>query len=144
MPDNSLPISQQDIDAVFPKVADTIADALGCDLDEVKRDSSLINDLGAESIDFLDLVFRLERAFKIKIPRGKIVEDSRGTLSEAEFEQKGVVTDRGLAQLRTFLAEVPADRFRTPLKVAEIPRLFTAETFCKLVIRAQRATAPAA
>ena len=137
-------ISQQDVDAVFPKVADTIADALGCDLEEVKRDASLINDLGAESIDFLDLVFRLERAFKIKIPRGKIVEDSRGTLSEAEFEQKGLVTDQGLSQLKAFLSEVPADRFRTPLKVAEIPRLFTAETFCKLVIRAQRATPPAA
>ena len=137
-------ISQQDVDAVFPKVAETIADALGCDVDEVKRDASLINDLGAESIDFLDLVFRLERAFKVKIPRGKIVEDSRGTLSEAEFEQKGLVTDRGLAQLKTFLSEVPADRFRSPLKVAEIPRLFTAETFCKLVIRAQRAAPPAA
>ena len=135
-------ITQQDIDAVFPKVAATVADALGCDEDDVKRDSSLINDLGAESIDFLDLVFRLEGAFKIKIPRGKIVEDSRGALSEAEFEQKGVVTERGLAQLRAFLAEVPADRFRTPLKVAEIPRLFTAETFCKLVIRAQ-GSAPA-
>jgi len=136
-------ISQQDIDAVFPKVADTVADALGCDVDDVKRDSSLINDLGAESIDFLDLVFRLERAFKVKIPRGKIVEDSRGTLTEAEFEQKGLVTERGLAQLRAFLSEVPADRFRSPLKVAEIPRLFTAETFCKLVIRAQRAMTPA-
>ena len=133
-------ISQQDVDAVFPKVAETIADALGCDVDEVTRDASLINDLGAESIDFLDLVFRLERAFKVKIPRGKIVEDSRGTLSEAEFEQKGLVTDQGLSQLKAFLSEVPADRFRTPLKVAEIPRLFTAETFCKLVIRAQRAT----
>jgi len=137
-------ITQHDIDAVFPKVAATVADALGCDEDDVKRDSSLINDLGAESIDFLDLVFRLERAFKIKIPRGKIVEDSRGALSEAEFEQKGLVTDRGLAQLRAFLSEVPADRFRAPLKVADIPRLFTAETFCKLVIRAQRsAPAPA-
>ena len=137
-------ITQQDIDTVFPKVAATVADALGCDEDDVKRDSSLINDLGAESIDFLDLVFRLERAFKIKIPRGKIVEDSRGALSEAEFEQKGLVTDRGLAQLRAFLSEVPADRFRAPLKVADIPRLFTAETFCKLVIRAQRsAPAPA-
>mgnify|MGYP001181997590 CR=1 FL=1 len=137
-------ISQQDVDAVFPKVAETIADALGCDADEVKRGASLIDDLGAESIDFLDLVFRLEREFKVKIPRGKIVEDSRGTLSEAEFEQKGLVTDQGLAQLKTFLSEVPADRFRSPLKVAEIPRLFTAETFCKLVIRAQRAAPPAA
>ncbi|MEO8484842.1 MAG: acyl carrier protein [Betaproteobacteria bacterium] len=136
-------ISQQDIDAIFPKVTATIADALGCDEGDMKRDSSLINDLGAESIDFLDLVFRLERAFKIKIPRGKIVEDSRGELSESEFEQKGLVTERGLAQLKEFLSEVPADRFRTPLKVAEIPRLFTPETFCKLVIRAQKAAAPA-
>jgi acyl carrier protein len=142
MADNDTPISQQDIDAIFPKVAATIADALGVDEDEVKRDSSLINDLGAESIDFLDLVFRLERTFKVKIPRGKIVEDSRGTLSEAEFEQKGLVTE--LAQLRAFLSEVPPDRFRSPLKVAEIPRLFTAETFAKLVIRAQRSAAPAA
>ena len=142
MADNNT-ISQQEIDAVFPKVAATIADALGVEEDEVRRDASLINDLGAESIDFLDLGFRLERTFKVKIPRGKIVEDSRGTLSEAEFESKGIVTDQGLSQLRAFLSEVPADRFRSPLKVAEIPRLFTAETFAKLVIRAQRATAPA-
>ena len=139
-----IPVTQEEINAVFPKVAETMADALGCDVEDIKPKASLIEDLDAESIDFLDMVFRLERAFKIKIPRGKIVEDSRGTLSEAEFEQKGLVTDRGVAQLRAFLSEVPADRFRTPLKVAEIPRLFTAETFCKLVIRAQRATAPAA
>ncbi len=63
--------------------------------------ASLIEDLDAESIDFLDMVFRLERAFKIKIPRGKIVENARGALSEAEFEQKGVVTDAGLAQLKS-------------------------------------------
>ena len=134
------PITKEEIAAVFPTVAETMADALGCDLEDIKLDVSLIEGLDAESIDFLDMVFRLERAFKIKIPRGKIVEDSRGTLSEAEFEQKGLVTDRGLSQLKAFLSEVPADRFRTPLKVAEIPRLFTAETFCKLVIRAQRAT----
>jgi acyl carrier protein len=131
-------ITKADVDAVVPKVAETVADALGCELDEVERSSSLIGDLGAESIDFLDLVFRLERAFKVKIPRGKIVEDARGTLPEAEFEQKGLVTEKGLAQLKAFLSEVPADRFRAPLKVAEIPRLFTVETFCKLVIRAQR------
>jgi len=136
-------ITKQDIDAVYPKVADTVADALGCEPADVKPNASLIDDLGAESIDFLDLVFRLERAFKVKIPRGKIVEDARGTLPEAEFEQKGLVTEKGLAQLRTFLSEVPPDRFRSPLKVAEIPRLFTVETFCKLVIRAQRSQAPA-
>ncbi|MCL4761445.1 MAG: acyl carrier protein [Burkholderiales bacterium] len=130
-------ITQAQVDAIFPTVAKTIADALGCEVDEVRPDASLINDLGAESIDFLDLVFRLERSFKVKIPRGKIVEDARGDLPEAEFEQKGVVTDAGLLRLRTFLSEVPADRFVAPLKTTDIPRLFTAETFAKLVLRAQ-------
>jgi acyl carrier protein len=135
--------TQEEIAAVYPKVAETIADALGCDVGDVALNASLIEDLDAESIDFLDLVFRLERAFKIKIPRGKIVEEARGELSEAEFEQKGIVTDAGIARLRTFLTEVPAEKIKAPLKAAEIPRLFTPETFCKVVLRAQKA-APAA
>jgi len=136
-------ISKEDIAAVFPTVAETMADALGCDLEDIKLDVSLIEGLDAESIDFLDMVFRLERAFKIKIPRGKIVENARGALSEAEFEANGIVSDAGLAQLRSYLSEIPADRFKTPMKVKDIPRLFTPETFCKLVITAQR-EAPAA
>jgi acyl carrier protein len=135
-------IKKEEILAVYPTVAKTIADALGCDVDQVKLDVSLIEGLDAESIDFLDLVFRLERAFKLKIPRGKIIEDARGDLPEAEFEQKGMVTEIGMQRLRSFLSEAPEDRFRKPIKVADIPRLFTAETFCKLVVRAQRA-APA-
>ncbi len=131
-------ITKAELDAVYPTVAKTIADALGSEVDEVRPDASLINDLGAESIDFLDIVFRLERAFKVKIPRGKIIEDARGDLPEAAFEQKGVVTDAGLATLRSYLSEVPADRIKSPLKVADVPRLFTPQTFAKLVIRAQR------
>jgi acyl carrier protein len=141
---NNANISKDEITAVFSKVAATMADALGCDVEEVKLDASLIDDLGAESIDFLDIVFRLERAFKVKIPRGKIVEEARGDLSEAEFDQGGVVSDAGLARLKSFLNEVPAERFQSPLKVADIPRLFTTETFCKMVIRQQRAATTAA
>ena len=133
--------TRDEVLAVFPTVAKTIADALGCDVEDVKLDVSLIEGLDAESIDFLDLVFRLERSFKLKIPRGKIIEEARGDLPEAEFEQKGAVTEAGMQRLRTFLSEVPADRFPPQLKVAEIARLFTAETFCKLVVRAQRAAA---
>ena len=136
-------ITKQEIMAVFPKVAETMADALACDVEKVKPDASLINDLGAESIDFLDIVFRLERAFKVKIPRGKIVEEARGDLAESEFDQRGVVSEAGLARLKTFLSEVPPERFASPLKVADIPRLFTTETFCKMVIRQQRAASSA-
>ncbi len=134
-------ITKEEIMAVYPTVAATIADALGCDVEDVKLDVSLIEGLDAESIDFLDLVFRLERAFKVKIPRGKIVEDARGDLPEADFEQKGIVSDAGMARLRTFLSEVPADRIKSPLKVVDVPRLFTAETFCKLVVRSQKTAA---
>ena len=136
-------ITKEEIQAIYPKVAATIADALACDEDKVKPDASLINDLGAESIDFLDIVFRLERAFKVKIPRGKIVEEARGPLTEDQFQSGGAVTEAGIARLKEFLSEVPADRIKAPLKAAEIPKLFTVETFAKMVIRQQKAT-PAA
>jgi acyl carrier protein len=134
-------ITKEEILAIFPKVAETIADAIACDVEKVKLDSSLVEDLGAESIDFVDIVFRLQQQFKVKIPRGKIVEDARGTLTEAEFEKAGVVSEAGAARLRAFLSEVPADRFKTPLKTSDISKLFTVETFCKMVIRQQKAAA---
>jgi acyl carrier protein len=77
----------------------------------------------------------------VKIPRGKIIEEARGDLSAAEFDQRGVVSAAGQERLKAFLSEVPPERFTAPLKVADIPRLFTTETFCKMVIRQQRATA---
>jgi acyl carrier protein len=137
-------ITKEEIMAVFPKVAETIAAALPCEVERVKLQASLIDDLGAQSVDFLDTVFRLERAFKVKIPRGKIVKEARGDLSETEFEKGGVVSEAGLERLRSFLGEVPPERFKAPLKVADIPRLFTTETFCKMVVRQQRAAAAAA
>jgi acyl carrier protein len=136
-------ITEQEIAAVFPKVVEIMADALDQPAASMKLDSSLIGDLYAESIDFLDIVFRLERGFKVKIPRGKIIEEARGPLPEAEFESGGVVTDAGVARLKAFLSEVPADRFPSPLKVSDIPRLFTVETFCKMVVRQQKAAAAA-
>ena len=120
-------------------MAQIIADALGCDVEDVKPKVPLIEGLDAESIDFLDLVFRLEAGFGVKIPRGKIVEDARGPLPEAEFENKGVVTEAGLARLREFLTEVPAERIKTPLKAGDMPRLFTPRPSARSSIRAQRA-----
>jgi len=133
--------TKEEIMAVYPTVAATIADALGCDVEEVTLEASLVEDLDAESIDFLDLVFRLERGFKLKIPRGKVVEEARGDLSEAEFEDKGMVSEAGLERLRSFLTEISPDRIQAPMRSDDIPRLFTAETFCKMVVRAQHAAA---
>lgn len=124
------------IDSIYPKVREIIADVLVLDQDEVQLTSRLITDLGAESIDFLDLVFQLEKEFAIKIPRGKLEKNARGDLAEEEFEKNGVLTPQGLTALKNYLSEVPADYFTTNMKVNEIPMLFTVETFCKLVASA--------
>ena len=129
-------ISKEEIASVRAGVVRMIAEALARDADEVQLDSRLIEDLGAESIDFLDIVFRLEQLFAIEIPRGKIIEDARGDLGEAAFVCDGYLTPEGLARLRAYLDEVPADRFPARLRVAEVPLLFTVETFCKVVVRA--------
>jgi len=134
-------ITKEETMAVYPKIAEIIAAALPCEIERVKLEASLIDDLGAQSIDFLDIVFRIERAFKVRVPRGKIIEEARGDLSAAEFDQRGLVSEAGQERLKAFLSEVPPERFPASLKVADIPRLFTTETFCRMVIRQQRATA---
>ena len=133
------PVTRVEVDEVYPEVAAIIADALGKNPEEIAPGKRLIEDLGAESIDFLDIVYRLERAFRAKIPRGQIEKEARGGLSEREFEERGVLTAAGAARLREFLSEIPAERFPARLKVADIPLLFTVETFCRIVVRARRA-----
>ncbi len=122
---------------IYPKVKVILADVLAIDEDEVELNKSLIKDLDAESIDFLDLIFRLEREFNVKIPRGQIEKQARGTLSDAEFEQNGVITPAGIKVLKEYLSEVPESEFKEGMKVNEIPMLFTVETLCKLVINAK-------
>ena len=122
--------------SVFPKVREIIAEVLVMDEDDISLHSRLIADLGAESIDFLDLVFQLEKEFKIKIPRGQLEKNARGNLAENEFETGGVLTPAGLESLKNYLSEVPAEHFKAQLKVNDIPMLFTVETFCKLVVAA--------
>lgn len=118
---------------IFAKVQEIIVDVLVIDPNQIQPNSRLIADLGAESIDFLDLVFQLEKEFSIKIPRGQLEKNARGTLTEAEFEQNGVLSEKGMQALKNYLSEVPAEYFKPSMKAAEIPTLFTVETFCKLV-----------
>lgn len=134
------------VESVYPKVREIIADVLVIDEEDVTKNSRLIADLGAESIDFLDLVFQLEKEFSIKIPRGQLEKNARGALAEDEFEKGGVLTPQGLEALKNYLSEIPAEHFKPSMKVNEIPMLFTVETFCKLVVAAtneQKAGVPA-
>lgn len=124
------------VESVYPKVRQIIADVLVIDEEEISLPSRLIADLGAESIDFLDLVFQIEKEFGIKIPRGQLEKNARGDLAEDEFEKGGVLTTEGMTALKNYLNEVPVEYFKANMKVNEIPMLFTVETFCKLIVAA--------
>ena len=111
-------------DDIFAKVSDQLQDALGVDDDEVTPEATLTGDLGAESIDFLDIVFRLEKGFGIKIPRGELFPENL-TAADGNFVQDGVVTDEGLAELREKMPHADVDSFADDPKVENLQELFT-------------------
>lgn len=117
---------------VLEKVRETLVDALGVDDDEVTPEATLIGDLGAESIDFLDIVFRLEKNFDIKIPRGELFPENL-TSAESGFVADGVVTDAGIAELRARMPHADIDKFAADPKLENIQELFTVEMICKFL-----------
>jgi acyl carrier protein len=124
----------------FEKVQSCIAEALGLDADEVTWSARLIGDLGAESIDFLDIAYRLERAFGIQIPRGGIEAASKEGLAEGEsYEVNGVLTAAARTRLAAHMPEVPPAEFREGLKVSEVATLFRVGTFYNLVVGLEKA-----
>ena len=120
-----------DTGEVLEKVTECLTEALGVEEDEVELNASLTGDLGAESIDFLDIVFRLEKAFDIKIPRGELFPES--LLSSPEFVQDGKMTEQGLEELRKRLPHADLTAFEKDPNVAEIGNLFTVEMIVKYV-----------
>ena len=123
-----------DEEEVYAKVVEAFCEALGLDEDEVERTSKVIDELGAESLDFLDIAFRLERAFKIKIPRGEIQRTAEEEAS-APFELDGKLTAAGAEALRRAMPEVDPEEIQDGLAVRDIPLLFTVETFLNMVLR---------
>jgi len=109
-----------------------IADALGRDVAQVQMASNLMEELGAESLDFLDIVFRLEREFGIQITRGEMERASRGDMTADEFAPGGVISERGLARLRELMPEA-AERIKPGLRPSMILTLFTVQTFANMV-----------
>ena len=116
---------------VFAKVRTALVDALSVDEDEVTPQAKLIEDLGAESIDFLDIVFRLEKAFDIKIPRGELFPED--ILTNAEYVKNGKVTAEGLEQLKKRMPFTDLSRFGANPVVQEFGNLLTVQDMCRYV-----------
>jgi acyl carrier protein len=105
------------------KVREALVDALGVDEDEVVPAARIGADLGAESIDYLDIVFRLEKAFNIKIPRGDLFPDN--ILTSEEFVQNKKLTEKGLAELKARMPYADLKKFEQNPNVDDIADLFT-------------------
>jgi acyl carrier protein len=110
-----------------------VAESLGRKLDDVRLDSVLMDDLGAESLDFLDIVFSVERDFGIEITRGEMERASRGDMTPDEFAPGGVISEAGLARLRELMPEA-RDRINPGLRPSTILTLFSVQTFANMVI----------
>lgn len=111
-------------DEIFKKVQDVLVDALGLDEDEVTEEATLMGDLGAESIDFLDIVFRLEKAFDIKVPREELFP-AESVLNNPEYVSGGKLTEKGLAELKARMPHTDLGEFEQDPDVNKIADLFT-------------------
>jgi len=118
-------------DEVFEKVRDVLVEALQVEEDEVNDEATLMGDLGAESIDFLDIVFRLEKSFDIQIPRGELFADN--ILSNAEFVSNGKVTPKGMEELKARMPHADFTEFEKDPDVNRMPDLFTVKTVVNYV-----------
>jgi acyl carrier protein len=116
---------------IFDKVRDVLVDALAVDEDEVSASASLVKDLGAESIDFLDIVFKLEQAFGFKIQQGELFPE--GVTQDPKYVKDGRVTPEGLIGLKQRLPHVDFSTFEKDPTVSKVAHVFTVDTLVKFV-----------
>ena len=119
-------------DEIYTKVSGTLVEALNVDETDVKPEATLQGDLGAESIDFLDIVFRLEREFGIKIPRGELFPESIFQ-GDPEMVQDGKLTSRGLAELKTRMPYADLSKFEADPVVQNLGQQLTVQDMCNFV-----------
>jgi len=125
-------------DEIFGEVQEILIDALGLDDDEVTAEATLMGDLGAESIDFLDIVFRLEKSFGIKIPREELFP-AESLMNNPEYVSNGKLTEKGLAEFKAKMPHSDFSEFEQDPDVNKMPDLFTVAsivTFVELKLNA--------
>ena len=117
---------------IYTKVSATLVEALNVDEEDIKPTATLQGDLGAESIDFLDIVFRLEREFGIKIPRGELFPESIFQ-GDPELVQDGRVTEKGLQELRARMPFADLTKFEANPELSNLSDLFTVDLITRYI-----------
>jgi acyl carrier protein len=116
---------------IFSKVQEALVDALGVEDEEVTPEATLQGDLDAESIDFLDIVFRLEKAFDIKIERGELFPED--ILTSTDYVEEGKVNAAGIAKLKERMPFADLSKFERDPVVQKLGQQLTVQDMCKFV-----------
>ena len=119
-------------DEIFKKVQAVLVDALGVDEEEVTPKATLMGDLGAESIDFLDIVFRLEKVFGIKIPREELFP-AENLMNNPEYVNNGKLTEKGLNELKSRMPHMDFSDFENDPDINKLADLFTVDAIVNYV-----------
>ena len=119
-------------DEILKQVQDILVDALGVDDEEVTAEASLMADLGAESIDFLDIVFRLEKGFALKIPREELFP-AENLMNNPEYVNNGKLTEKGMAELKDKMPHTDFSQFEKDPDINKLGDLFTVDAIVSYV-----------
>ena len=125
-------------DKIFQQVQGVLVDALGVDDNEVTPEATLMGDLGAESIDFLDIVFRLEKTFGIKIPREELFP-AESLMNNPQFVSNGKLTKAGLTELRNKIPHTDITAFGKDPDINKLGNLFTVNAIVNYIERKLKA-----
>ncbi len=124
---------------IFEELKPLLVEVLGVSTEKIRLDSVLVSDLGAESIDLLDLSFRIEEKFRVRIEANEIEREAKQRLPDGLYEEDGLLTEAALAEIRKSLPELDAGKLVKGLRKMDLPALLTVSFFVHLIARKQAA-----
>lgn len=124
-----------DLNDVYAKVKSCLIDSCGLNEEEIELDKTLMDDLGIDSIDLLDVIYSLEKKYSISIELGELANWASKEMGDVPFEIDNIITDEGLRILHKFIGESQKEKIKKGLTVQEIPLLFSVRSLCNLVIK---------
>ncbi|MGO4420363.1 acyl carrier protein [Streptomyces sp. NPDC000941] len=126
-------------------VQKAVVEAVGAEPEEVVPEATLLDELGAESIDLLDILFRLERSIGVKIQAAQLAEYVQGGIPDDEFgDENEIITERGLAQLKRVMPQIDVAELSGRLQATQVMGLFTVDNLVDLVVTQVEASAATA
>jgi acyl carrier protein len=124
-----------ELNDVYEKLKSSLIDSCGLNEEEIELDKTLMDDLGIDSIDLLDVIYSLEKQYSISIEVGELANWAAKEMGDIPFEIDNVITDEGLKILHKFIGESQREKIKKGMTVQEIPLLFTVRSLCNLVIK---------